>query len=450
MKKKTIFILVLLAVVWRLFLSIHWGLLTKPDSLSYDTLARNIAAGQGYIDTRPYQPLDASLTRTPGYPLFLAGIRLVFPGSDWIIILIQNLLGLLTAWMIYRIGARLIDERTGILAGLITAFHPWLIQYGNTLMSEILFMFLATLSILLLVHGLPKKSWAVVGTAGIVLGAALLVRPALVFLPLLLPIGFWAYYQKIGPAWRASLVLGVACLAVVLPWLSWSHAHKGTTGLTAFAGINLLTLIQPPPSFYKGNTPYEAALKEFCTESRELIPKTVPAELAGRTSLISVRVPCVYLAAQRLREQGFSQPDIDRRFLGFALAYILRHPVAYFRLAAREVLRFWSGYPLDGLGGAFAKETAQNRRDGDRVVLAIKKIVRIGAGILLSLLTLLGLYKACRRGSLLVIPAGVVISMTLLFGFFLVTDLRHRLPAEPFIILLILYGLKKKKEPATT
>ncbi len=448
MKNRNLLLLLLAAAAWRLLFIGLWGPLAYPDSPAYENLAQNLLAGKGYVDTRPYQVMDASMIRTPGYPLFLAGIRALFPGQDLILILIQQMLGVLTVWFVYRIGRLLADEKTGFTAGLLCAFHPWLAIFGNIVMTETLFIFMLTLSLLLLTAGLQKRKCRGIILAGLLFGLSSLVRPAFLLFPLILPVGLFILLKKKGPASRYSIFFGISCLLVLLPWIAWNRAHKGYTGLTAFSGINLLTLVQPPPSFYSSRDPFQDALRNSCRGGGKEVPSTIPAEVGRKLVFKQATMPCTYLALRALRDQGYSQAAIDRGFYVIARTYILRNPVAYLSAAGRQMLKLWSGYPLEWLGGKFSKRLEQNRRDGDRLIGSAKIFARVGLGMLLIILTGWSAGRIVARRSPLFLMLLLIASITLACGLITAADTRYRLPAEPFIMLVIVYGIKGKGRPA--
>jgi len=442
--KKHLLLLILAAAAWRLLFIGLWGPLSFPDSPAYEGLARNLLAGKGYVDTRPFQVMDASLIRTPGYPLFLAGVQAIFPGQGLPLILIQQILGLMTVVLIYWTGGILADEKTGFRAGMLCALHPWLAIFGNIVMTETLFLFLLVLAILLLVAGVQNNNLPMILLAGSLFGLSVLVRPAFLLFPLLLPAGLFVWQKKAGPAWRGSLLFGASCLLVLLPWVAWNRAHKGYAGLSAFSGINLLTLVQPPRSFYSTGDPVQRALAESCRNRGEEVPALIPAEVGRSLVYRQVTMPCTYLAVKSLREQGYPQPVIDRRFFSLALSYIMRNPLDYLRSAGRQMMKLWSGYSLEWLGGKFAKRAGQNLKDGEGWVWWLKAFARAGLGGLLALLTAWGAWRIARREPRLLILLLLLASITLTCGFITAADPRYRLPAEPFIMLVILRGLKRQ------
>jgi hypothetical protein len=241
----------------------------------------------------------------------------------------------------------------------------------------------------------------------------------------------------------AAVIFGASCLVVLLPWVIWNHAHKGYTGLTSFSGVNLLTLMQPPASFYLEDDPFQKALQDAYRDGRQEVPAPIPPEVGKRLYLKGVSTPRTYLALMTLRKNGNSQSAIDRHFLRIAAKFVFRHPWAYLKTAGKGMLKLWSGYPLEWLGGNFSKRLAQNRSDGDLGIVAAKLFFRIGLGLPLIFFAAFGAWKIFRRASELSVLLVILASITLACGFFTAPDLRYRVPAEPFIMLIMLFGIKK-------
>ncbi|MHC4335115.1 MAG: glycosyltransferase family 39 protein [Planctomycetota bacterium] len=99
------------------------------DSLTYDQMARRLLAGEGLTSDFFWQPLF--------YPLFLAGVYRVSDFSILAVKVIQMILGAVTCLLVLRLGQRLFDRQTGILAGLIAVFYmpmvscPWCFSNRN-------------------------------------------------------------------------------------------------------------------------------------------------------------------------------------------------------------------------------------------------------------------------------------------------------------------------------
>src|SRR5262245_164121 len=68
-------------------------------------------------------------------------------GSDQVIVLLQCLFHVATCVLVFRLGLRIYNARTGLLAGLFCAFHPMLLRYVPDLHMETLLTLMCTLTV---------------------------------------------------------------------------------------------------------------------------------------------------------------------------------------------------------------------------------------------------------------------------------------------------------------
>lgn len=194
--------------------------------------------------------------RPPGYPWFLALIHVVFGVSDTIPRIVQMLLGVVNALLLYSLGKRLFGMLTGFFAGLMMALY-WVFPYYEGLLT---YPALAIFLLLCLFHCLhywvQRRHPGWLAAVGVLLGAFALLRPnGLLLLPLLLLWIFW-----LGRRWRTtvyrlglSLVLPVLLCSITLaPTFIRNYVvARDVVFISSYGGINL----------YVGNHP-EASLVE--------------------------------------------------------------------------------------------------------------------------------------------------------------------------------------------
>lgn len=124
----------------------YWLWLGRPvavagDALEYSEFARNL------VETGRYAgPHGEFATRLPGYPLFLAGLRLFTGGSTAAVITAQCLLGAATCVLLYRLAERLLPRPWPLVCGFIAAIYFDLIVPCAAPISESLFSFFLVLS----------------------------------------------------------------------------------------------------------------------------------------------------------------------------------------------------------------------------------------------------------------------------------------------------------------
>ncbi|MBI2789163.1 MAG: hypothetical protein HYX59_10815 [Elusimicrobia bacterium] len=141
------------------------------DALEYDAFARSLVEAGRYLG-----PSGEAASRMPGYPLFLAGLRVLFGASPEAVIVAQCLLGGLTCVILLDLARRFVPEKWALACGLIAALYYDLIVPAAAPLSECLYSFLLVLSVWCLYHPSWKPLRRAVAFAA--LSACLyLVRP---------------------------------------------------------------------------------------------------------------------------------------------------------------------------------------------------------------------------------------------------------------------------------
>jgi 4-amino-4-deoxy-L-arabinose transferase-like glycosyltransferase len=249
---------------------VHWytqhrGVLCVfPDTRIYWMLAETIVAGTTYEVTQwgdiPYFAL-----RMPGYPLFLAGCRLVFGARLLPVRLVQSILGAVSVWLVYRLTARVAPLHSAeqaktipLLAAALAAIDPFFVATAALVLSEALFIPLMLVSLLGLAviwraedEGAdpPSHGWLWALGTGVASGAAVLVRPSwILFVPMMIAAWLLASVQgrgRLGAAVRGSVLVAVGVVAVMAPWWLRNARIYGRfvptalwTGASLYDGLN--------------------------------------------------------------------------------------------------------------------------------------------------------------------------------------------------------------------
>jgi len=185
----------------------------------YHSIARNLAAGNGYVATGPTGRELPDVGRVPVYPLFLAGlIRLGGDRLGWLLA-VQCVLGAATCGLTVRLAQRWLPAAGATFAGALMALDPNAVVRCSDLRADTLFAFLLVLVVLLATR-LEAWSWLL---AGLTCAVAVLCRP----------IASWAWLVVFGAGWKQrvpwrSLALFVAAF---LPLLAlWAGRNAAVTG----------------------------------------------------------------------------------------------------------------------------------------------------------------------------------------------------------------------------
>ncbi len=176
----------------------------------------------------------------PAYPLLLGAFRWVFPETWLPILVLQAILGGLTAWLVYRIAWRI--SRLEMVAGgtfLLCLFYPPLILLCLKIEPGILYTFVVALGIWLLSFVLTPASHLVYFMmAAVLFISGIYISPrVLVIVPLLaLWAGLKAYDKVTG--FLGAVALCLACVLCLMPWMARNSLSLGgfiplTTGFVA-------------------------------------------------------------------------------------------------------------------------------------------------------------------------------------------------------------------------
>lgn len=213
-----------------------------PDTPEYLGSAKALLS-DGHFWTAPGSGI-ADFRRTPGYPLFLAGLLAVRDDLRWVAAAQSVITGLLPL-ATYFLARRLVSRRAALLASIIVALDPLLFVAGGTLMTEALAA-VSMLAFIAIAWAMPDRASTSITNAwlfgvGTALAVATHVRPTTYyFAPVL--IGLVAF--RLRPRGRAAAATGV--LAVALPlvlliggWQWRNHEQVGTWRFTSIEAVNL-------------------------------------------------------------------------------------------------------------------------------------------------------------------------------------------------------------------
>lgn len=195
----------------------HTQAYIPTTSDGYETIAVNLISGGGYS----YEFGKPTSHREPGYPLFIAAVYELFGRQPGIVLFLQCLLSVLTAYLAFLIGKRLFGERVGLFAAVAYSLYPQAVYYSGYFFRETISALLVTILIYASTRWKEDERWALGGglcAAGAaltntgLLPAAVLAgvvlrgrRLAFYFAPVVLACGAWTVRNTLL---QGRLVLG--------------------------------------------------------------------------------------------------------------------------------------------------------------------------------------------------------------------------------------------------
>jgi 4-amino-4-deoxy-L-arabinose transferase-like glycosyltransferase len=193
-----------------------------------DIFARQFLADGTY----GFIPGHPSAYTQPLYGWFLIPLYWIF-GRHWEVVgLAQIAVACATTLVVWQIGRSWLGSRTGLVAGVLVALHPYLVWHDVHMNREILDHFLAAAIVLLTLkaaeHFTPGRGAAL----GVVLGLAILGNVRLEALPLV--VLAYIFVRGRRSALAAGAVLAAAAV-VVMPWVVRNRADIGCWAVTTDA-----------------------------------------------------------------------------------------------------------------------------------------------------------------------------------------------------------------------
>ena len=167
----------------------------------------------------------------PLYGWFLAGLYWPF-GRSWLAVgIAQILIAVITALVVFAIGARLRSPGVGLVAATIATLHPYVVWHDVHLNREVLDGLALALLALCALAAYERRSLPLAAATGAIAGVAILGNARLLLLPIAIAV-YVAWRSPFGQALTAAaLVIGMAGV-VVAPWVVRNKVQVGCYAIT--------------------------------------------------------------------------------------------------------------------------------------------------------------------------------------------------------------------------
>jgi hypothetical protein len=324
--------ILLVGAALRLWLTLAWrpAFVGYPDSTTYLYAAQ--ASSQGLIFYNAFRPA--------GYPLFLTWLHAIYANLTFVVV-IQHLMGLLAALLLYLTVARFTVRRwVALLPAAVVAFSGAEIYLEHSALSEALYTLLLVAALWCAGRSVDSQAgrrWLWLGAAGLLIGSSSPVRSiGVVLAPVLI---VWAALTVQGRRPRltaAAVVLLGFCLGLG-PYLIYQHSDTGTWGLTRTTGDTLY-----------GRSAFFANCADFTPPpgTSALCQPPMPGENID-FYLYNPASPAVrlYGIAPPPNPPNYSWPA-DKKLEAFALSAISHQPLTYAWSAIEGLVK----YVIPGFG----------------------------------------------------------------------------------------------------
>jgi len=246
LKKGILIPIIIFAVAFfvRALYVMDYDALPVSDASHYDTLAISLSEGKGFVDPNG----EHTSWRAPLYPFFLSLIYR-FAGHDYLVVrLIQALIWSLTCILIYLIGKRCFGHKVGIIAAGISVFYIGFIHCAALLLTETLFSFFLAIIIFCIISAEKYFSLVRLIVIGIILALSSLMRSATVLMPIFILALFLAKKEfNFRRSLQYFLIMTATMCIVIMPWTIRNYmVHHAFVPIATQGGITFYSSYKPP------------------------------------------------------------------------------------------------------------------------------------------------------------------------------------------------------------
>jgi 4-amino-4-deoxy-L-arabinose transferase-like glycosyltransferase len=308
----------LLAVLARVAGQVLLGAYPSPRVFEYEEIATNLINARGYTYAAPDGGIYVASQSSPLYIVLTAGVYLVTGHSQPAMLVLQAVLGGLTAVLVAWAGQRAFSHAAGAIAGVLVAIDPALVVYAAQLHSLTLDA-LANVSLVCATLALPLRPGrthlaglgAVFGLAGLTRATALLLLPVhLVWLRLARGLRL------------ASISVAGSLVVMVLVYAAWPVHNSLSLGQLTLGSSETTEWL------WRGNNP-NANGGSLTADGQRMLALAPPAFRVEIETATEAHRVTIYQSA--------------------ALQFIRANPVAAGRLYLTKLLTFWWASQETGL-----------------------------------------------------------------------------------------------------
>lgn len=241
------------------------------DPYTYNQLAKNIIEYKSFTYAEGLPPVSL---RTPGYPLFIALIYMLFGINPIIVILVQILLDSLIVILIFLITKNFLTLRLSILTAFLYAIEPHASIFSLSMYSDTFFVFVLTLFAYFFIKHLYKEQYQTLILSAVLLAVANLIKPSGVFTPIIIIIILlFKFKEKYKIFIYRSVLFILTFILILSPWLIRNYNYFNKIFLSTAGDYNLLVLNITPIKMSQTNLSQNEAIFRLLSEADSLMGK---------------------------------------------------------------------------------------------------------------------------------------------------------------------------------
>lgn len=205
------------------------------DTVRYESPALNLLHN-GSLAIDPYSINTSSLSTTPGYSLFIAGIYTLLGEDRYPLVIAQILASSLTILIIFFIAEKLWTRPIALIASTLMAVEPLQILYSQIIISETLFTLFITFSVLSIIYLFSSNNkncqykWALI--LGFSITCATMIKPISYYLVVVIIMSLALSKKQLGYEWKnLAQVLMLIMLPAIFIYGTWQVRNGMLTGV---------------------------------------------------------------------------------------------------------------------------------------------------------------------------------------------------------------------------
>lgn len=220
--------LVYLSITFRIAFFIYF-VLNKGDTFSADSylyinLANNLADIFEF-SRDSHEPFSPEVFRTPGYPAFLAVLKLLGIHNIYWIIFCQEIIFLVCVLIFFYYGRTLFSRNTIRISVLFMLLEPGGLAYPKEFLTEVLFLPWITSGLLAIGYYCRFLKIRYLFFAGLLFGVGAMVRPGIIYLPIVITIVLIVVTIKNKKTWWHACIFIISFALSISPWLVRNYYH---------------------------------------------------------------------------------------------------------------------------------------------------------------------------------------------------------------------------------
>lgn len=389
--KKIILVLFFIALFLRV---IYIFTLNNTDIGTWDEegweIAKNLVEGKGYKMWCGVGDLYSG--RPPIFPLFLAGIFIIFGQNIIITKIFLAVFNSLICLVIFSLGKKIFNQKVGLMAMAVSAVYPPFIYWGGQPTQEtltILFLALATLFLLKIEE--KEKMFLYAILSGVFLGMLVMTRSMAYVLIFLFPLWSLFLFKNRKQGLIAAYLVLLPVILIISPWVIRNYKIHHTI---------LLASTEGGMTFYAANNP------------------DVLTKGGGDFYVLGISTKEV---------ENLSEIESDKYFYKKGLDFIRANPMIYLRLVFERLIRFWRFFPhLTSLPDSY------------KPIHIVLLLITDTPIILLGFWGLIMLYKIEKKQAFLLI---LIFLNFMIISMLIRSSIRYRAPIMPYLIILACYPI---------